>query len=177
MLNRARALSLSQTTYHPLGRNLSQSITTHCIVAISMVEPETSRFQLVDDDGLKDFVSKIDSENTRKQVKYSLNIFGEYLEATQSNLDSVEKMPNSELDEVLAKFYVSSRQKNGSLYCKKSMMAIRFGLQRHFLSFRKVDIIKNEDFIKSKRIFKSFTATLKRKGKTVTCPTTSTFCI
>lgn len=132
-----------------------------------MAEPETSRFQLVDDDGLKDFVSKIDSENTRKQVKYSLNIFGEYLEATHYNLDSVEKMPNSELDEVLAKFYVSSRQKNGSLYCKKSMMAIRFGLQRHFLSSRKVDIIKNEDFIKSKRIFKSFTATLKRRGKTV----------
>ena len=49
-----------------LGRNLSQSL--QIASPSAWVEPETSRFQLVDDDGLKDFVSK---SRQRKHQKTS----------------------------------------------------------------------------------------------------------
>ena len=46
-------------------------------------------------------------------------------------------------------------------------MAIRFGLQRYFLSTRKVDIIGDEDFASSLLFFKCFSATLEQQGKGV----------
>ncbi|XP_072014188.1 uncharacterized protein [Amphiura filiformis] len=124
------------------------------------------RFALVDDDSLQDIIESADSDNTKKQVKYATKIFEDYLTATQMDLTTVHQLPNLTLDNILAKFYASSRQQNGTKYSKKSMSAIRFGLQRHFLnSANKVDIIKHADFNNSSRVFKSFAATLKKEGK------------
>ena len=60
---------------------------------------------------------------------------------------------NTDLDNVLQRFYAGARQKNGSLYRKKSMLTIRFR-QRHFLKSKNVDIIKHEDFSNSMRVLK-----------------------
>ncbi|XP_072022963.1 uncharacterized protein [Amphiura filiformis] len=83
------------------------------------------------------------------------------------NLTDATNLPNSQLDALLQKFYCGSRQQNGTLYCKKSMMAIRFGIQRHFLNTKKVDVVYHDDFANSSRVFKCFSATLKQKGKGV----------
>nr|XP_054775587.1 uncharacterized protein LOC129284148 [Lytechinus pictus] len=130
-----------------------------------MAEANLPRFELLDDDQLKDLMDSADSKNTKCAVKYALKIFEDYLLQINSDLSNVDKLSNSELDRVLQKFYAGARQKNGSLYSKKSMLSIRFGLQRHFLSSKNVDIIKHDDFANSARVFKCFSATLKQKGK------------
>ena len=132
-----------------------------------MAEAMNTRFQLLDDDQLQDLIDSADSKNTKNTVKYAVRIFEGYLQIINTDLDNVNKLPNSELDKLLQKFYAGVRQKNGSLYCKKSMLSIRFGLQRHFLNAKNVDIVKHEDFANSSRVFKCFSATLKRKGKGV----------
>ena len=53
------------------------------------------------------------------------------------------------------------------MYMKKSILAIRFGLQRHFLNSNNVDIIKHDDFSNLTRVFKCFSAMLKQEGKGV----------
>jgi len=73
------------------------------------------RFALVDDDSLKDIIASADSENTKKQVRYATKIFEDYLSAaTEWDLPTVDQLPNSALDEILAKFYASARQQNSS---------------------------------------------------------------
>ena len=72
-----------------------------------------ARFALVDGDDINDIIAAADSENTKKQVKYATKIFEEYLEASGNSALDVDNLPNSELDELLAKFYASARQRNG----------------------------------------------------------------
>ena len=68
-----------------------------------------SRFALVNGDDINDIIAAADSENTRKQVKYATKIFKEYLEAKGNSALDVDNLPNSELDELLAKFYASTQ--------------------------------------------------------------------
>ena len=126
---------------------------------------ECGRFKLVNKSDLEELLSSAGSENTQKQVKYAVRMFEDYLKVINCNLCRVNELTNAGLDEVLGKFYASARQKNGELYSKKSMLTIRFGLQRHFLNTRKVDIIKDSEFSESSRVFKSLSSTLKKVGK------------
>ena len=132
-----------------------------------MATADQPRFQLLDNQELQDLIDSADSKNTKNVVKYSMKIFEEYLRVINTDLDSVHTLSNVDLDELLQKFYVGARQQNGSLYSKKSMLSIRFGLQRHFLNFKNVDILNHSDFANSSRVFKCFSATLKQKGKGV----------
>ncbi|XP_030837953.1 uncharacterized protein LOC764748 isoform X2 [Strongylocentrotus purpuratus] len=121
-----------------------------------MAEATLPRFELRHDDQLQDLIGSESSKNTKKSVKFSVKIFEDYLQIINTDLNSVNKLPNLELDKVLQRFYAGARQKNGSLYTKKSMQSIRYGLQRFFLISKNVDIGKHEDFTNSKSVFKQF---------------------
>ena len=58
-----------------------------------------------------------------------------------------------------------ARKTAGELYSKKTMQAIRYALQRHFESTRKIDIINSSEFKRSNKVFKAFLEKLKKKGK------------
>ena len=96
------------------------------------------RFKLLEDEDILDIVDAADSKNTKNAIKYSVKIFEDYLNAVQMDITRLDTLSNLELDSLLQKFYAGARQKNGSLYSKKSMSSIRFGLQRHFLNTRKI---------------------------------------
>eukprot|EP00057_Strongylocentrotus_purpuratus_P027882 XP_011682356.1 PREDICTED: uncharacterized protein LOC587622 isoform X1 [Strongylocentrotus purpuratus] len=132
-----------------------------------MAEATLPRFELLDDFQLQDLIDPSGSKNTKNSVKFSIRIFEDYLQIINTDLDSVNKLPNSELDKVLQRFYAGARRKNGSLYTQKTMLCIRFGLQRYFLISKKVNIAKHEDFTNSMKVFKNFSAMLKQKGKGV----------
>ena len=93
------------------------------------------RFQLMDDIQLQDLIDSADSKNTKYAVKYGIKIFEEFLRNVNTDLGDVNRLPNADLDKILQKFYAGCRQKNGDYYSKKSMLTIRFGLQRHFLNY------------------------------------------
>ncbi|XP_072048519.1 uncharacterized protein KIAA1958-like [Amphiura filiformis] len=123
-----------------------------------------ARFQLFNDEELASFIDSADSDNTKKQIKYSVSVFDDYRKQAQVDYADLD---NAALDVLLSKFYAGVRNKQGKLYSKKSIQAIRFGLQRHFLSQRGVDIVKSQEFSVSSKAFKALLVTLKQQGKAV----------
>ncbi|XP_071480598.1 uncharacterized protein KIAA1958-like [Diadema antillarum] len=120
------------------------------------------RFGQFTDKDLDDFITSVDSENTRKQIKYGLSVFREFCSEVGENF---EDLSLEGLDGLLSQFYAGARNKKGELYSKKSMQAIRFGLQRHFMETRGVDIVKGEQFPRSNKTFKALLVKLKASGK------------
>ena len=57
------------------------------------------------------------------------------------------------------------RRQDGEKYSKKSIQSIRYGLQRHFLKVRKLDIVADSEFKESNEVFSSTTCSLKKEGK------------
>jgi hypothetical protein len=43
-------------------------------------------------------------------------------------------------------FYAAARNLKGHYYSNKSMISIRYGIQRHFLKVRDIDIVNNVGF-------------------------------
>ena len=79
------------------------------------------------------------------------------------NTESLEKIPK-ELKELLANFWPNAKKQNGDSYKKSALTGIRFGLQRHFLLKRELDIISDGEFSKSNQMFEAAIIELKRQG-------------
>ena len=68
---------------------------------------------MLDNDGMEELLNGVDSENTKKQIRYAV-----------TRLEQFEKVVNEKapvenavkLDTFLGRFYSSLRQKNGNLY-------------------------------------------------------------
>ena len=81
---------------------------------------------------------------------------------------SFEELPNQDLDDVLSFSQILRCCKNQTrrrLLWEKYLSSIRFGLQRHFISVRNVDILKSGEFSRSNRAFKAKISKLKSIGK------------
>ena len=83
-----------------------------------MAQDSVPRFELLDEDQLRDLIHAADGKNTKNSVKFAVNVFEEYLHETRpnTNLHSVNELPNSELDNVLQRIYAGARQKNGEFF-------------------------------------------------------------
>ena len=123
----------------------------------------TLRFEILNDGELGELLEEADSKNKKRQIKYAVSIFQDY--CSTCNIGDIENMSDVDLDNLLARFYAGARNKAGEMYCKKTMQAIRYGLQRHFQTTRNVDIVKGTEFKGSNKIFKAFLAKLKKSGK------------
>lgn len=120
------------------------------------------RFHLVNENELMEFIDSADSENTKKQIKYGLSVFNDFCQRAKMDYETID---NKSLDFLLSQFYAGARNQKGELYSKKSMQSIRYGLQRHFLTERNVDIVKGNEFPLSKKAFKALLGKLKKAGK------------
>ncbi|XP_071501869.1 uncharacterized protein [Diadema antillarum] len=120
------------------------------------------RFDLLMEDELQEFINSRDSANTKKQIRYGVSVFTDFCQQIKTDFENVT---NLELDVVLSKFYAGARNKKGEHYSAKSMQAIRFALQRHFMVSRNIDIIKAKEFSLSNKTFKTLLGKLKACGK------------
>ena len=127
-----------------------------------MAVSSNRRFGQFTDEDLDDFITSVDSENTQKQIKYGLSVFWEFCSEVGVNF---EDLSLEGLDGILSQFYAGAQNKKGELYTKKSMQAIRFALQHHFMKTRGVDIVKGEQFSRSNKTFKALLVKLKTSGK------------
>ena len=127
-----------------------------------MAASANRRFDNVGEEDLNDFIYSMDSDNTKKQIKYGMSVFGEFCKEVEASFDDID---GEGLDLLLSQFYAGARNKKGELYSKKSMQAIRFALQRHFLNTRGLDIVKGKEFTRSNRAFKAVLVKLKTSGK------------
>ena len=105
-----------------------------------------------------------ESKNTNKATDVSWRIFAHFLEEKYPDIN-IEVITKFELNDILSKFYVEVRKKNGDMYTKSSMNSIRFGIQRKFKQMRaNFDIIEDTEFSSSSEMFKAQCIHLKRQG-------------
>lgn len=134
------------------------------MAAKQKVDPQC-RFAVIEDEDLLALLDAADSKNTKRQIKYAVKVLAQYAETRGgTSLSAVEVMPAAELDAFLGKFYPALRKEDGTLYTKKSMQGIRYGLQRHFQSLRGWDVVKDVEFKESNKSFKAMLVKLKDEG-------------
>ena len=125
-----------------------------------------ARFPELTESDLNCLIEQKNSNNTKKAIKVAVSVFRQYLE--ERKVDEKELLTSKvKLAAVLRKFYAEARKKNGELYAKTSLVAIRFGLQRFFCSL-KMDIIKDSAFAEANTVFQAEISELKREGKAQT---------
>ena len=132
-------------------------------------EAKRKRFSRLSEEEIQNLIEGKDSENTRKATKNAVVTFLAYGNEVKpedervKNTESLEKIPKKELNELLANFWPNAKKQNEDSYKKSALMGIRFGLQRHFLLKRELDIISDGEFSKSNQIFEAAIVELKRQ--------------
>lgn len=102
--------------------------------------------------------------NTKKATKTAVNIFREYLR--EKGLETCfEDFEKNVLNNVLKKFYVEARKRDGDFYKKSALSSIRFALSRHLQATRNIDIINDSEFRVSAEVFRAQAVELVRRGK------------
>ncbi|XP_041483338.1 uncharacterized protein LOC121430125 [Lytechinus variegatus] len=118
----------------------------------------------LEDDGLQEWMRSesgtSSSYNTVKQIRYAVSLLKQFSKRVNKKLD--DDIDTKSLDVLLSNFYKGARSKKGGFYSTKSMNAIRYGLQRHFLKTRGVNIMKREEFPSSNSIYKAVIRKIRR---------------
>ena len=106
------------------------------------------RLTLLTEEEIAELVLAKDSQNTKEVINYAVNVLKSYCNSVHAT--NVEKLPRDELTlglcSFLRKFYAGVRRTNGQLYASKSMITIRYGLQRYFQRVSGIDIVANQQF-------------------------------
>ena len=132
-------------------------------------EAKRKHFSRLSAEEIQNLIEGKDSENTRKATKNAVVTFlASWNEVKPEdervkNTESLQKIPK-ELNELLANFWPNAKKQNGDSYKKSALMGRRFGLQRHFLLKRELDIISDGEFSTSNQIFEAAIVDLKRQG-------------
>ncbi len=91
-----------------------------------------ARFPDLSEDELSCLLEEKKSENTKKATKTPVSVFRQYLKERKISEDDVIRSKQI-FANVLRKFYAEARKRDGELYCKSSLLGIRFGLQRFYI--------------------------------------------
>ena len=124
------------------------------------------RFELLTEAELEALIESSDANSTKKSIKFGFSKLESFAKLKNFELTdiSITKEKTSNLDSLLTSFYASLRKEDGSLYMKKSLQYIRYGIQRHYLDNCNIDICSNALFPKSVRMYKAVLIKLKREG-------------
>ena len=131
---------------------------------------QVQRFASLDDDELTQLLDGKDSQNTKKVISFQRKVQNDYFHDKDGQFKSIADMDDAPVEEVvktLRKFYGEVRQADGSLYAKKSLITLRFGLQNIFSETRKEDIVHNEHYEAANIIFMAAMVKLKKEDKGV----------
>ena len=116
-------------------------------------------------DELQELLENRDSSNTTNVIGAAKCIFLDYCRAKSINSEELIQQSKEEIACCLIHLYAEIRKKDGELYSCSLLISIRFGMQRHFQSLRKFDIIIDVAFRLSNEILKSVMTLLKQLGK------------
>ena len=83
---------------------------------------DKGRFASISDLEVKEFTEKLENENTKKKTLYDIKVFKEYLDACDEKRE-IEDITPVELQEIIKKFVLAVRKKNGEEYEPSSLRA------------------------------------------------------
>ena len=79
----------------------------------------SSRFASISDEEVTEFTEKLENEKTKKKTLYDIKVFKEYLDACDEKTE-IEDITPVELQEIIKKFVLAVRKKNGERLSKAS---------------------------------------------------------
>jgi hypothetical protein len=79
----------------------------------------------------------------------------------------LEQISEADLCSQLKSFYAAVQSQKGDLYSKKSMISVRYGIQKHFLKIKNIDVVNNDVFKPANLLFHAMLVRLKQAGKGV----------
>jgi hypothetical protein len=104
---------------------------------------EGSRFASLEDNDMLKLIDDKDAKSTKNVIAGAASIFHEYLTVKNGQFKTIE---------------------DGKLYAPKSLMTIRFGLQKHFIQKRNEDIINDVGYAEANTMFKAMLVHIKKEG-------------
>ena len=108
-----------------------------------------ARFATVSKNELEKLLADKDAENTKRVAKLAGNIFTTYLKEKKIK----EPDDKESLAAVLKLFYIEARKEDGTAYSNSTLNSFRFGLNRHYLSTRDINIINDSAFNEGNKVF------------------------
>ena len=122
-------------------------------------------FELLSNEDLDKLLQDSDAVSTKKSMKFGFSKLESFAKLKNVDLSSLSTANNTvELDVLLKSFYASLRRDDGSLYSKKSLHYIRYGVQRHFSDNFNINITDKGQFPESVRMYKAVLVKLKKEG-------------
>ena len=108
-----------------------------------MAAHEADRFPSINDADLDALLEARDANNSKNVIKYWLRILLDFCVQSEILFEEFEQSTKEEMCETLKAFYVAMRSKKGEYYSKKSMVSVRYAIQRHILKLRNFDIVND----------------------------------
>ena len=124
-----------------------------------------SRFASISDEEVKEFREKLENENTKKETLYDMKVFKEYLDACNEKKE-IEDITPVELQEIIKKFVLAVRKKNGEEYEPSSLRAFIQSIDRHLRKNNYgFSMLNDKEFHEVQAILKKKQKQLKSIGK------------
>lgn len=145
------------------GEQLGESDNDY--ISIDDQPADRPRFATVNDEDTMSFIEENRNKNTIYKTNSDLKIFKEWL-ASVRETRPLESIPPPELDNLLARFFLAVRKKDGSEYEPDTITAIQNSLDRYLRDKKVVYSIKRDAiFSHSNRVLESKRKSLKAQGK------------
>ena len=81
----------------------------------------------------------LEDTNTKRVINVAKRLLDAFCSETGHCYDGLNKR---ELDMLLHQFYAGMRSKKGEEYCKRSMITMRYGIQKYFIKTCEIDMVK-----------------------------------
>ena len=124
---------------------------------------EERRFGSTTEEEIEKLLDEKESKSTKNSTKQALTILKHFCLEKGVSAD-FEELSSPELNQLLKNFYANARKQDGSFYTKNTLNAIRYGLARHFMKEKKLNIVEDPHFAECNRVFSASLVELKKKG-------------
>ena len=92
------------------------------------------RFVRQNANNIDSLIDEKNSANTTRVINSSVNVIRSFCSETGQDVLDLYSSPTSELQRFLKEFYGGLLTAEGGIYAKRTMISIRYGLQKHFLT-------------------------------------------
>ncbi|XP_076105700.1 uncharacterized protein KIAA1958-like [Mytilus galloprovincialis] len=127
---------------------------------------DEDRFLNVGEGDRTEFINSMKNANTVRKTKCDIGLFQTWLLATQNEERLFSTIENEKLDQYLARFFISVRNKKGEEYEPDTLKSIQSSINRHLNenSETDVNILTDKNFQHSRDVLSAKKKDLKSKG-------------
>ncbi|KAJ8035069.1 Inactive tyrosine-protein kinase transmembrane receptor ROR1 [Holothuria leucospilota] len=130
--------------------------------------PETSggRFQNLSEDEVTEIAKSRMEKSTVYNTSWGVRILKKWC-STKGLTQEFEKLPVSDLSNLLRQFYAEVRKEDGSMYSKQSYVGLRAAIHRHIAGEpykRQINIMQDREFQATNHVFLGVLKALKPQG-------------